>query len=103
VVNSRGRQKTPDPVSVVSERFADNLAYYREKTGLSQEALASRAEIHRTQIGELIRGKQLPRLDTLVKLAGALGVSPCDLLEGISWEPAAQTGKFKIEAPGKRA
>jgi transcriptional regulator with XRE-family HTH domain len=89
-------------MSVVAERFSDNLAYYRDKAGLSQEALASRAEIHRTQIGELLRGKQLPRLDTLIKLAGALNVSPCDLLEGINWEPAAQTGKFKIETPGKR-
>lgn len=89
-------------MSVVAERFAQNLAEHREKAGLSQEALASLAEIHRTQIGELLRAKQLPRLDTLIKLAGALNVSPCDLLEGIAWEPAAQTGKFKIEAPGKR-
>jgi transcriptional regulator with XRE-family HTH domain len=86
----------------VAKRFAENLAYYREQSGLSQEALASRAEIHRTQIGELLRGKQLPRLDTFVKLAGALDVPPTDLLEGISWEPAVQTGQFRLSAPSKR-
>lgn len=90
-------------MSVVAQRFAENLAHFLKESELtSQEALASRAEIHRTQIGELIRGKQLPRLDTLIKLAGALGVSPCDLLAGISWEPAAQTGKFKIETASAR-
>lgn len=80
----------------VAKRLAENLAHYREQSGLSQEALASRAEIHRTQVSELLRGKQVPRVDTLVKLAGALGVSPADLLDGIAFEPSGQTGKFKI-------
>jgi transcriptional regulator with XRE-family HTH domain len=89
-------------MSVVAERFSQNLARYLEQSELSsQEALAARAEIHRTQIGDLIRGNQLPRLDTLVKLAGALGVSVAQLAEGITWEPATGTGKFKVEASGE--
>jgi len=35
----------------------------------------------------LERGVRLARVDTLVKLCGALGVEPADLLEGIVWEP----------------
>jgi len=89
-------------VSEIAEHFAANLSHYREQSGLSQEALAARAEIHRTQIGELLRGKQLPRLDTLIKLAGALNVSPCELIDGIRFEPAAATGRFKISAPKRK-
>ncbi|HKB51361.1 MAG TPA: helix-turn-helix transcriptional regulator [Solirubrobacterales bacterium] len=80
----------------LAKRFAENLTHYRSKSGLSQEALAAKAEIHRTQVSELQRGQQLPRLDTLVKLAGALGIPPCDLLDGLAFEPAARRGRFKI-------
>jgi len=31
-------------------------------------------------------GKRLPRLDTIVKLAGAVEVEPCALLMGTAWE-----------------
>jgi transcriptional regulator with XRE-family HTH domain len=70
-------------VSEVAERFAENLAYYFKQSGLSQDALAARAEIHRTQVGDLLRSKQAPRLETIVRLAGALGTSPASLIEGI--------------------
>jgi XRE family transcriptional regulator, regulator of sulfur utilization len=89
-------------VSELSERFAANLSHYREQSGLSQEALAARAEIHRTQVGELLRGRQLPRLDTLVKLAGALDIDPCALLEGMSFKPAGTKGEFRLTAPKRK-
>jgi len=88
-------------MSLVAQRFGENLSRYREQSGLSQEALAARAEIHRTQVGELIRGNQLPRLDTLIKLAGALDVTVAQLVEGITWEPAGQSGKFQVDASGR--
>lgn len=44
------------------------------------------------------RGERLPRVDTLVKLAGALGVTPCELLEGITWNPGNWSrGEFEVE------
>lgn len=54
---------------------------------LSQESLADVAEYHRTQMTRLEWGERLPRLDTLIKLASGLGVPPCELLDGIGWEP----------------
>ena len=78
----------------LSQRFSENLAYYLEKAGLTQEALASRSEIHRTQVSELLRGGN-PTLATIVRLAGALGCRPADLIEGMSFEPADQQGQFK--------
>jgi plasmid maintenance system antidote protein VapI len=70
-----------------AQLFAENLARERERAGLSIAALAERAEIHRTHVGLLLRGKRLARLDTVVKLEGALGVEPGTLLRGIAWRP----------------
>lgn len=71
----------------VRGRFGVNLVRERKRVGLSQEALGFRASMHRTEIGLLERGTRLPRIDTLIKLAGALGCDPADLLAGIEWEP----------------
>jgi len=58
----------------------------RRRLDMSQEALADNAGIHRTQMTAIEWGEQLPRVDTLIKLAGGLGISPCELLDGIVWE-----------------
>lgn len=70
----------------LAERFGRNLFMARRRAGLSQELLAVSATLHRTEIGLLERGLRLPRLDTIVKLAVALGIEPGDLLAGVRWE-----------------
>jgi Helix-turn-helix. len=66
------------------EQFAANLRRYRDRSGLSQEALADACELHRTEISLLERSKRSPRLETIVILAKGLGLSsPGELLEGI--------------------
>ncbi|HWB68967.1 MAG TPA: helix-turn-helix transcriptional regulator [Solirubrobacterales bacterium] len=81
----------------VAERFGENLARLRREAGLTQEELAARAAVHRTQVGLLETGQRQPRIDTLVKLAGALSVDSCALLEGIVWvPPATDTGRFEV-------
>lgn len=79
-------------------RFAENLVLARNRAGLSQVAVAERSGLHVTQIGLLERRLRLPRLDTIAKLAGALGIAPCDLLDGMSWRPPSRTG-----GPGRYA
>lgn len=71
----------------VRERFAANLLRERKRAGLSQEEVGYRASLHRTEVGMMERGVRCPRIDTLVKLAGAIGVEPGVLLDGIVWEP----------------
>jgi transcriptional regulator with XRE-family HTH domain len=88
----------------VAKRFGANLVHCRKRVGLSQEEVAWRASLHRTQIGELERGGRQPRIDTLVKLSGALGVTPNDLLDGISWKPTeSRPGGFETQEalPGR--
>jgi DNA-binding XRE family transcriptional regulator len=58
----------------------------RRGLDMSQENPADNAGIHRTQITAIEWGEQLPRLDTLIRLAGGLGVSPGVLIDGIVWE-----------------
>jgi transcriptional regulator with XRE-family HTH domain len=83
-----------------SARFAANLRHLRAAAGLSQENLALRAGIHRTQVSLLEGGKRMPRVFTLVCLAGSLGVTPNDLLEGIVWEPIVSvTGGLVVTPP----
>ncbi|HEX9966398.1 MAG TPA: helix-turn-helix transcriptional regulator [Solirubrobacterales bacterium] len=79
----------------VAERFGANLKRCRERAHVSQEELGLRASLHRTQVGALERGDHMPRIDTAAKLAGALGISPCELLDGIAWKPArTESGRF---------
>ncbi|HEX5762001.1 MAG TPA: helix-turn-helix transcriptional regulator [Solirubrobacterales bacterium] len=83
----------------VAQRFSENLIRLRTDAGLSQEALGFVAGMNRTQVGILERRERLPRIDTLVRLSGALRVSPNDLLAGIVWNTAQieiNTGGFEI-------
>jgi transcriptional regulator with XRE-family HTH domain len=81
----------------VAIKFGRNLWRCRRRASLSQEELGARASLHRTEIGMLEQGTRLARVDTLMKLAGSLSVSPMELLEGIHWAPGdSSEGGFAI-------
>src|SRR3954462_2436397 len=83
-----------------SERFGENLLRIRQARKLSQENLADRAGIHRTQISLLEGGRRQPLLETLVRLAGALDVPVDTLFEGILWDPGGGgDGRFRVSDP----
>lgn len=92
----------------LTERFGENVRRLRVTINISQETLAFRADIHRTQISNFEGGSRMPRLDTLVKLAAALDVEMPVLLEGISYRRspyAPSPGEFvitPIEVPQRR-
>ncbi len=71
----------------VALRLAERVRQLRQKCGLTQAALASRAGVTVETVARLervIRGRDSanfnPSLDTLLRLSAALGVDVCDLL-----------------------
>lgn len=84
-----------------AEAFAANLLRCRRRARLSQGELALRASLHRTEIGKLENAERLPRIDTFVKLCGALEAEPSALLEGLSWEAGGtpRVGRFEFGRP----
>ncbi|MGN6256974.1 MAG: helix-turn-helix transcriptional regulator [Solirubrobacterales bacterium] len=84
-------------------KFGENLRRCRRRAALSQAALGELASLHRTAVVMLENGTRLPRIDTMIKLANALEISPLDLLTGIEWKPScASGGTFVILNPPYR-
>jgi len=71
-------------VSVVEE-FGRELFMARRLKWMTQEQLARRAGLHRTEIGLLEKGQREPRLTTILKLLDALDAEPNHLLLGLRW------------------
>ena len=71
-------------MATAGQILGTNVRTARRELGLSQEALAERANLHRTEISHLERASRDARLGTIVKVAGALGVPPAELLREIS-------------------
>lgn len=95
-------QKRSDPA--VAERFGRNLRRVRRREDLSQEQLAGRASLHRTEIGKLEHGERIPRIDTLIRLADSMVVPPGEPLEGIHWVPAPEAvGAFTFGSVSRPA
>lgn len=90
-------------------RIADNVFLHRSRAGLSQEALASLALMTSGRIGQLENGRVSGKLDSYVRLAGALSITLDDLLAGVSWTPVfieseiegGYTAEFEVEAPNE--
>lgn len=59
---------------------AQKLRMLRVMRGWSQERMAAASGLHRTYISLVERSACSVSLDTLEKLAGALGVTPADML-----------------------
>jgi transcriptional regulator with XRE-family HTH domain len=88
-----GRRKGPQSDDV-ARQFGRSVAERRRQLGLTQEGTADRAGLHRTEIALIERGGRLARLDTIVKLGGALRAEPCELMVGLAW---------KLEGPKERS
>ncbi len=75
---------------VFKRRFGERVQELRLDSGLSQEALANTAGLHRTHISLIERGRRSVRLETIEQLARALNVQPGTLM------PIIKLGRKKI-------
>ncbi|OWK38435.1 helix-turn-helix domain-containing protein [Fimbriiglobus ruber] len=83
------------PADPLQLQFARVVARRRAAAGLSQEALAAAAGLHRTYVGLLERGLRMPSILVAQKVARALGVTTSELLAEVEGEP--------LDRPGRRA
>jgi transcriptional regulator with XRE-family HTH domain len=63
-------------------RFAERVARLQRAWGLSNMALAERSNMDQDELDAILGGEGEVGVDAVYLLAGALGVTPRDLLEG---------------------
>jgi transcriptional regulator with XRE-family HTH domain len=68
-------------VDTLQQQFGDLIRRRRKEKGLGQEALADKAGLHRTHVSLLERGKRMPSLQVVKKLAAALDTTMASLME----------------------
>ena len=73
-------ERKSKPRSVEHAALGDAIRLSRQKLGLSQEELASQADIHITHIGGLERGVRNPSYATILRLSRALKMKPGELV-----------------------
>lgn len=71
---------SPSPRETLLYAFGRRLRELRLSHGLSQEALADLADLHRTYVGSIERGERNVSLKNIHALANALGVPASELL-----------------------
>lgn len=76
---SRRKQRNRD-----AEVFGFLIRQLRMERGLTQEALAERAELNVSYIGFIERGENVPTLTIVLNLADALHVDAADLVGEVS-------------------
>lgn len=67
-------------MSTINLRFGLVIRQSRKKRGWSQEALADKANLNRSYLGEIERGDAMPSLATVQKLAIAFDSNMADLV-----------------------
>lgn len=61
--------------------MAARVAQLRQERGMSQEALSAKARINRVTVARLEAALHPPNIETLDRIAGALGVTLADLVQ----------------------
>jgi len=67
-------------MTALIQDFGLAVRHFRETHGWSQELLAEKADLNRSYLGEVERGRVIPSLATAQKLASALEISLSGLL-----------------------
>jgi transcriptional regulator with XRE-family HTH domain len=81
-------------------RLAANVERARRQHDYSVDLLSERSGIETEELEAIMRGEAQARVDSILRLAGALEVTAGDLYEGVAWVPDGDGGgEFRIEEP----
>lgn len=77
------RAQMSDSASHQSVRIAlaEQIRTLRVRSGMSQEDLAFKCDLHRTYISQIERRQKSPTIDSLERIAAALQTTPSTLLK----------------------
>lgn len=78
-ISTEARESMPPKRSQAIIAFGGAVRSFRRERGFAQEAFAARAAIDRSYFGAIERGEVNVSLETIVKLADALGISAATL------------------------
>ncbi len=93
----------PSGEASLAAHLGHNLRLARRCARLTQRELASRAGVHRSALAALERGERVPRIETALRLAGALEMPLARLLAGIAWVPDGRgSGAFLLASRVER-
>ncbi len=70
----------------ITKKVGLNIKLLRVKLGMSQEMLAEKADLSKTSIGSIERATSVPSLETLDRIAKALGVTLPELVDVSKFE-----------------
>jgi transcriptional regulator with XRE-family HTH domain len=68
-------------LNIVKNNLGRKVKQLRLSSNMSQTNLADKAKVRQPLISKMERGKGNPTLDSIVKIAGALGVTVIELLD----------------------
>jgi transcriptional regulator with XRE-family HTH domain len=80
MANKKAAQKEEEQSEAAKmfDNLGPTLILLREILGKSQAAVAREAKIGKSQLSKYENGKELPKLDSLGRVLGALGIGQCD-------------------------
>src|SRR4051794_9374173 len=85
----------------IDEAFGDVLREFRASKGATQGKLGFDADLDRTFISLLERGKRQPSLATIFQLSNALGVSPTQIVQRVE-DILSEASKRSASSPTGR-
>jgi transcriptional regulator with XRE-family HTH domain len=79
-------------------RFAANVERGRTRLGYSVDQLAERSQMGKAELEAVLRGEKEAHVDSIIRIAGALDVSPGKLYDGVAWIPDGEGGgEYRID------
>lgn len=85
---------TPDPKTAAAWSFGQKIVAARSRRGWTQQDLADHCGIARANVARLESGRHAPKLDTLKRVAQALGLAVSDLVKEPGYGPGAEDSQW---------
>lgn len=81
------------------QRLGERIRDIRIERRMTQEDVADRADINRTHVSDIERGRKPPTVTTLYRLAHALRVHPADILDDRNEDTLIQRLRHERKTP----